>query len=188
MILLTEKLLDEIVRAAKRARPEEACGVLGGRIGKAHDLGVVGTGEEDEKVAGVRPIDYPVPEGGERDRVRMVERFIACRNADTRPEWRYTIDPQDQLDAFHEVDDAGLDLVGFFHSHPRGPRGPSETDLDRATWADMSYVIVALDGEEPWVGSWVFRKGNMEDEADEESGTGAGAGGRFEEERVVVTG
>jgi proteasome lid subunit RPN8/RPN11 len=34
-------------------------------------------------------------------------------------------------------------VVGFYHSHPRGPAAPSETDRDRATWTGYVYAIVA---------------------------------------------
>jgi proteasome lid subunit RPN8/RPN11 len=48
----------------------------------------------------------------------------------------------------------GPDLVGFYHSHPAGPPAPSATDVARATWPGLSYVIVVLDGRHPYVGSW----------------------------------
>lgn len=165
MILLDEPSYDRLVREAKDERPEEACGVLAGTIGKGQDLDVVG----DEKVAGVREIDYPPPDAAVRDNVKVVERVFTCRNVADEPQWRYTIDPADQLEAFRTVDEEEMDLIGFYHSHPRGPRQPSETDVDEATWTGYSYVIVSLDGADPWVGAWVY---------DEEDG--------FTEERVVI--
>jgi proteasome lid subunit RPN8/RPN11 len=72
--------------------------------------------------------------------------------ADTRTEYR--IDPAEQLALMEEVEAAGQEVVGFYHSHPRGPAEPSPTDRRRATWTGRSYVIVVLDGEWPYVGSW----------------------------------
>jgi proteasome lid subunit RPN8/RPN11 len=37
----------------------------------------------------------------------------------------------------------GLDIVGFYHSHPDHPAEPSRFDLDHA-WPNVSYVIVSV--------------------------------------------
>lgn len=50
---------------------------------------------------------------------------------------------------------ADLAVVGFY-SHPTGPTAPSETDRDRATWPNRSYVLCAVDGY-PFVGSLAGR-------------------------------
>lgn len=106
--------------------------------------------------------------GDERSRVGSVHR---AENVANDPETRYYIDPEDQLELIDGIEDGGNDVVGFYHSHPAGPTGPSMTDVDRATWPGYSYVIVALDGE-PFVGAWRW---NGEDE-------------RFEQETVRVVG
>lgn len=77
-------------------------------------------------------------------------------NVAERPEIRYEIDPEELLERIEAIEDDGLDVVGFYHSHPAGPTVPSETDAAQATWTDRSYVIVALDGY-PSVGSWRWR-------------------------------
>lgn len=89
---------------------------------------------------------------GEREtRVGAVER---ATNAAPAPEYEYAIDPAEQLQLMARLEDRGHDVVGFYHSHPRGPAGPSATDTGRATWPDRSYVIVDLGGEHPVVGAW----------------------------------
>lgn len=123
MLRLADDLRDRLIDHARRAAPEEACGVLAGE-----------TGDGDLRVTEVLP----------------------CRNADERPRYRYTIDPGDQMEAFRTIDQEGLDLVGFYHSHPRGPRRPSETDADRASWSGYVYVIVSLEGDEPTIGAWRY--------------------------------
>lgn len=116
----------------------------------------------NEEVCGVLAGEY-----GENTS-RIVEAHEAENVADT-PQIRYCIDPEEQFEIVEHIEDEGQEVVGFYHSHPTGPTGPSETDLDRATWPDRSYVICALDGY-PFVGSWRFRAGNE----------------TFEQETVVV--
>ena len=92
-------------------------------------------------------------------------------NAAETPRTRYRIAPEQQLALIEAIEADGLDVVGFYHSHPAGPPRPSETDVARATWPDYSYVICALDGR-PFVGSWRWR-------GDDEG---------FEQETVAVRG
>jgi len=86
----------------------------------------------------------------------VVERAYEAENVAETPQIRYLIDPEEQYELIEAIEDDGLDVVGFYHSHPTGPTHPSETDAARATWPDHSYVICALDGY-PFVGSWRWR-------------------------------
>jgi proteasome lid subunit RPN8/RPN11 len=79
-----------------------------------------------------------------------------AENVAETPRTRYRIDPERQLALIEAIEGDGLDVVGFYHSHPAGPARPSETDVARATWPGYSYVICALDGA-PFVGSWRWR-------------------------------
>ncbi|ESS07446.1 MAG: putative metal-dependent protease of the PAD1/JAB1 superfamily [uncultured archaeon A07HB70] len=103
----------------------------------------------DEEVCGVLAGTY----GDQESRVETAHR---ARNVAERPTVRYRIDPEEQLAILESVADAGRTAVGFYHSHPAGPPGPSETDAARAAWPDRSYVVCALDGQ-PFVGSWRWR-------------------------------
>lgn len=70
---------------------------------------------------------------------------------------RYAIDPADVLAAEREAESTGLDLVGFFHSHPDAPAEPSATDLAQASWPGFAYVIVSvLDGRVGDVRAWTL--------------------------------
>lgn len=102
-----------------------------------------------EEICGVLAGEY----GGERS---VVTETYATENAADTPEIRYYIDPEEQLAVLEELEDAELDVVGFYHSHPAGPPQPSETDAERATWPDYSYAICAFDGY-PYLGSWRWR-------------------------------
>ncbi len=57
---------------------------------------------------------------------------------------RFELDPRDFIAAEHAARDAGLEIVGVWHSHPDHPAHPSETDRACA-WAGWSYLIVAVD-------------------------------------------
>lgn len=92
---------------------------------------------------------------GERGEAESVaERRYPAENAAATPETRYEIAPAEELELLQRVDEAGLDVVGFYHSHPNGPLAPSETDARLAAWPRYSYVIVSLAGETAEVGSW----------------------------------
>ena len=93
--------------------------------------------------------------GGRRegDAVTVAETRRVANVAD-HPESRYELDPAGQVAAMDELEAAGHEVVGFYHSHPRGPDRPSGVDEARATWDGHSYCIVSLGREEPTVGSW----------------------------------
>jgi proteasome lid subunit RPN8/RPN11 len=93
-----------------------------------------------------------------------VDRAYRATNAADRPEIGYEIEPTAELELLERVDGAGLDVVGFYHSHPRGPLEPSDTDARLAAWPGYSYVIVSLAGE-PSVGSWRWRGDRFEPES-----------------------
>ena len=43
--------------------------------------------------------------------------------------------------------ETGLDLLGFYHSHPHSVPVPSPTDLAESTYPDALQIIVGLSGE-----------------------------------------
>ena len=62
---------------------------------------------------------------------------------------RYEMDPQGQYDALKEIEDAGDELIGIYHSHTRSAAYPSQTDVNEARmWPEQVYVIVSLEDEE----------------------------------------
>jgi proteasome lid subunit RPN8/RPN11 len=93
-------------------------------------------------------IGRPLAAGGCR-----VTRTVAAENAwpgdRTR---RYEIPPQVLLQAMKSARREGLEVVGYYHSHPRGEPRPSAFDRERA-WPEVSYLIVAP-GARPAVRSW----------------------------------
>lgn len=78
--------------------------------------------------------------------VRRVTVARAARNLrGTTTRDRYEIDPRDTLAADREAREAGLALLGFYHSHPDHPAAPSATDARRA-WPWYTYLILSTDG------------------------------------------
>ena len=59
----------------------------------------------------------------------------------------FRMDAHDQLNAFNELEQRGLDLVGIYHSHPYGPPSPSATDIEQAYYPDAVQLIWAFDGD-----------------------------------------
>jgi proteasome lid subunit RPN8/RPN11 len=55
---------------------------------------------------------------------------------------RYEMDPHDQIRIQRECDEAGLEIVGYYHSHPDHPARASITD-SRRSWAGPVYLIVS---------------------------------------------
>jgi proteasome lid subunit RPN8/RPN11 len=60
---------------------------------------------------------------------------------------RYHIAPQELIKAQREGRQQGLDIVGFYHSHPDHPAQWSPTDFAEAHWFGCSYVITSVDGD-----------------------------------------
>jgi proteasome lid subunit RPN8/RPN11 len=54
---------------------------------------------------------------------------------------RYLLDPKAHIDARRAARRRGLDVVGFYHSHPHSAPVPSATDLAEASYVDCVYLI-----------------------------------------------
>lgn len=65
------------------------------------------------------------------------------RNISPTPRVAYELD-HDTLARMIDFEDAGLELVAIYHSHPAGPEVPSATDIARAAYPDAVYLIVSL--------------------------------------------
>ena len=91
----------EILAHLRANLPEEACGLLGGRMLKDAEADTV---------------------------VARTEIMLPIENALHSPV-RFLMDPAAQLKSFYLLEERGLELVGIFHSHPTGPARPSPTDV-----------------------------------------------------------
>jgi proteasome lid subunit RPN8/RPN11 len=86
-----------------------------------------------------------------------------ARNLATDPN-RFLIDPGDHIDARREARTRGIDVVGFYHSHPHSAAVPSETDLAEASYADCLYLIVSLADERAAASFYRLETGGFREE------------------------
>jgi proteasome lid subunit RPN8/RPN11 len=120
---IAKELIAEMVDHAQRELPNECCGLVGGRDGRATTV-------------------YPM------------------RNEFNSP-LRYKLDSKDNLRVNNEIEDAGEQVVGVYHSHTKSPAFPSQTDVNEAEfWPEPMYLIVSLeDPDQPAVkGFWLRDK------------------------------
>ncbi len=82
---------------------------------------------------------------------------VPARNIALDPTRRFTIDPEDHINARRAARARDLDVIGFYHSHPHSGATPSETDIAEASYPDALHAIVSLAGATPVVR--VFRWG-----------------------------
>ena len=80
------------------------------------------------------------------DGVNDVEDAIRAGNTRTDSAHnRYNIAPQELVRIQRQARERGLDIVGFYHSHPDHPAQWSKTDFAEAHWLGCSYVITAVE-------------------------------------------
>jgi len=74
---------------------------------------------------------------------------------------RYNVHPQDLLRITNELDEAGEELVGIYHSHTRSEAYPSQTDVNLAeNWPDPLYLICSLvDADTPVLRAFAISDG-----------------------------
>lgn len=56
----------------------------------------------------------------------------------------YEMEPLQQIEAMLEIENAGLELMAIYHSHPAGPSRPSHSDIAQAYYPDAAAIIVSL--------------------------------------------
>ena len=103
------------------------------------------------------------------DRAQVAE-VIVAENVAAEPRYGYEISPAALVSAQRRARQEGLEVVGYYHSHPGSPTAPSERDRV-AAWPEASYLIVSTSdspGSAPR--SWSL-----------------GPAGEFEEDEVLVT-
>jgi proteasome lid subunit RPN8/RPN11 len=107
-----------------------------------------------ESIRGYGARDYPNEtcgamlglDGAEGREVRAL--FPLTNRREDSPRNRFSITGDDFRAAEHAAKKQGLELVGWYHSHPDHPARPSEYDREHA-WPWYSYVIVSVAASEP---------------------------------------
>jgi proteasome lid subunit RPN8/RPN11 len=74
---------------------------------------------------------------------------------------RFLMDPGSHIALRRAARERGLDVVGFYHSHPHSPALPSPTDVAEAAYPDHFYLIVGLMHAEPETRLYRLRDGHF---------------------------
>ncbi|MEQ8673357.1 MAG: M67 family metallopeptidase [Aggregatilineales bacterium] len=67
----------------------------------------------------------------------------------------FTLDPIAMASILPELDDHGLEILAYYHSHPRGKPIPSETDIANADYGSV-HLIIGLGEKKPELAVWEF--------------------------------
>ncbi|HXZ32045.1 MAG TPA: M67 family metallopeptidase [Terriglobales bacterium] len=73
----------------------------------------------------------------------IMDLFPLVNRRDDSPHNRFSVTPRDVIDADRAAEERGLEVVGWYHSHPDHPARPSEYDREHA-WPWYSYIIVSV--------------------------------------------
>ncbi|MFQ5664770.1 MAG: Mov34/MPN/PAD-1 family protein [Terriglobia bacterium] len=126
VLRISETLLEQIRQHGQRTYPDECCGAL---------LGVAGE-DGTKEVRALLPLDN--------------------RREGEAARTRFLVTAEDYRTAERAARDQGMEIVGFYHSHPDHPARPSEFDREHALpW--YSYLVVRVAGGAPQEAtSWVL--------------------------------
>jgi len=127
----------EALRAhGEETYPNECCGVL---LGK--------------NIAG---------EGNSAGTINHVQQIVRAGNTRTDSAHnRYNIAPQELVKIQRQARGLGLDIIGFYHSHPGTEPEPSARDLAEFSYAGHLYAIVSLRVEPAEVRLFRYDAGNF---------------------------
>jgi len=138
VLVLAKPLWERVVAHCLDWYPMEGCGLLAGEAPPS-GVGAPGLGYVE-----VREV-YPATNSARSGRL-------------------YTVEPRDLLNADRAAEEAGLALVGVWHSHTHSPPYPSPTDVGQAPDPEWHYVLVSLSDSEPAVRSYRIREGQVTEE------------------------
>ena len=113
-------LTEKIRQHGMETYPHECCGAL---LGLDHSLA-----ERDSEAK--------IP----RD---VLSLFPLVNRREDSPRNRFTVTAEDVREAEKAANEQGLDVLGWYHSHPDHPARPSDYDRDHA-WPWYSYMIVSV--------------------------------------------
>jgi proteasome lid subunit RPN8/RPN11 len=94
----------------------------------------------------------------------VVQEVVTAENERNSP-YGYEL-PANALLAANDLDDEGFD-VGVYHSHPRSPAEPSQTDINLASYPHWTYLIVSLangGGDAADLRAWKIADGRVEEQ------------------------
>jgi proteasome lid subunit RPN8/RPN11 len=122
ILTLTSDIAQKIRAHGAETYPYECCGALLGR-----DLDVAPSSSE----------------GANQSSREIIALFPLVNRRDDSPRNRFSVTSDDVRDAEKAAREKGIDVVGWYHSHPDHPAKPSEFDREHA-WPWYSYIIVSV--------------------------------------------
>jgi proteasome lid subunit RPN8/RPN11 len=137
---ISQQHVDAIREHGVREYPNECCGIiLGSEVDGAKRV---------RELAPVRNLRL------EQARAQEVLPLAEPQRESERN--RFLMDPKEVSRVEAEARARGLDIVGYYHSHPDHPARPSEYDREHA-WPWISYVIIRIEEGKPRdYASWVL--------------------------------
>lgn len=94
-----------------------------------------------------------------------VEKIVRAGNTRTdRAHDRYHIAPEELIRVQRQARGLGLDIVGFYHSHPDHPAQWSKTDFQEAHWVGCSYIITSVEQGNAAITNSFWLKGTSEED------------------------
>ncbi len=87
-----------------------------------------------------------------------VEQIVPVPNVANDPEHHYHMDDKTLLEMMFQTQRQNLEVIGFYHSHPRTDPIPSQEDVLHAHYPDMAYVIASLKGGEARLSAWSIKR------------------------------
>lgn len=79
-----------------------------------------------------------------------VTESVRTKNLSSNPN-RFEIDPADHIRVRRQCRGRGVDVLGFYHSHPRSAAVPSASDRTEALYPNHLYLIVSVRSDRPEV-------------------------------------
>ena len=78
------------------------------------------------------------------ERARHIKEVYPTKNVHSEDQAkRYLVDPLEFIDVDKWAEEEGLDICGFYHSHPDHPSAPSEYD-EKMAWEGYLYLILSI--------------------------------------------
>jgi proteasome lid subunit RPN8/RPN11 len=74
----------------------------------------------------------------------VITRAYPALNAAAHPAKEYEIAAEELFQLMREIRDAGLQMLGIYHSHPNGLQEPSPRDIELAYYPGAVYFIISM--------------------------------------------
>lgn len=95
-------------------------------------------------------------------RDEIITEIFPATNAHSRPAIAYEIAFLELFRVMKKIREEKLQLLGIYHSHPRGKNVPSATDIERAFYLDTPYFILSPLADAPHpVRAFLIRDGKV---------------------------